>query len=186
MGNESFYGEAFSQMVEASRGFAGDPCVPFPLGQWVPDRVPDRLQVKQGAASSPSGAEGSLALGPGAGWRAIAAVSGAGSRAAHPALRHVAQGLWDPSPGGLPQGLPLCESKEQAVQALVAARVAAAPFPFPVSWGKLVPAGVGGSLEPPEPLKVGAVVVQSAAAWAYGKVTVAGGVAGSVSNLPAS
>ena len=150
MGSESCGRAAFSQTVEVSRGFSGESCVPFPLEQWFPDRVPDRLQEKREAASSPWGE--SLALGPGLGWRATAAVAGARSRAVRPALLQVAQWLRDPSSGGLPPGLTLCRSKEQAAKALAAARVAAPWFPFSVSWGKLVPAGMGGSLEPPEGL----------------------------------
>lgn len=131
MGNESFYGAAFSQMVGASRGFSGESCVPFPSGQWFPGGVPDGLQEKQGAASSPWG--DSLALGPGLGWRAIAAVTGAGSRLAHPALLHIAWWLGDPSRGARSR----CSPSVQRAKALAAARVAApqAPSLSPVPAG---------------------------------------------------
>lgn len=52
MGNESFDGAAFSQVVEASHGLSGEPCLPCPLGQRFPDQVPDGLQVKHRAGSS--------------------------------------------------------------------------------------------------------------------------------------
>ena len=102
------------------------------LRQWFPGWVPGRLQDKWGAASNLGGkvllwalawAGALLFLGLGPGLHAqhyCTSLSGS----ATPLGR-----------GGLPQGLTLCKSKEQAARALATAGATAPRFPFAVSWG---------------------------------------------------